>query len=236
MAVSLSRSTSRSRLYRTGQGLVISVGLADGVFLPGAVPPKLFPQAAHPPKTAKGPRALGLIELTPNGKARLIPIAILIDGKYYDASAYKASPVPMALWSDTVYEGVRTGVSQGLFTVTGALQRKDANEATEWMAEGTWQSASALKAKVKKKPVASVPRGLNEDEGPPVLRRSGNDKPKSTEPPAEPATPAQPPPSPARAATPPPTTAPATSSSPSNSIFADAGASKRASPRRQACR
>jgi hypothetical protein len=183
--------------------------LAVGVFLPGALPPKLFAQAAHPPKTAKGPRALGLLELPPNGKAHLIPITILIDGKYYDASAYKAAPVPMALWSDTVYEGVLTGVSQGLFTVTGALQRKDANEATEWMAEGTWQSASALKAKVKKKPVASVPRGLNEDEGPPVLRRSGNDKPKSTEPPAEPASATSP-----GAATPPPTTAPATSSSP----------------------
>jgi hypothetical protein len=165
--------------------------LAVGAFLQGALPPKLFAQAAHPPKTAKGPRALGLLELAPNGKAHLIPITILIDGRYYDASAYKAAPVPMALWSDTVYEAVLTGVSQGLFTVTGALQRKDANEATEWMAEGTWQSASAIKAKVKKKPVPSVPRGLIEDEGPPVLRRSGNDKPKSTEPSIEPATPPQ---------------------------------------------
>ena len=165
--------------------------MAVGAFLQGALPPKLFAQAAHPPKTAKGPRALGLLELAPNGKAHLIPITILIDGKYYDGSAYKAAPVPMALWSDTVYEAVLTGVSQGLFTVTGALQRKDANEATEWTAEGTWQSASAIKAKVKKKPVPSVPRGLIEDEGPPVLRRSGNDKPKSTEPSIEPATPPQ---------------------------------------------
>ena len=165
--------------------------MAVGAFLQGALPPKLFAQAAHPPKTAKGPRALGLLELAPNGKAHLIPITILIDGKYYDGSAYKAAPVPMALWSDTVYEAVLTGVSQGLFTVTGALQRKDGNEATEWTAEGTWQSASAIKAKVKKKPVPSVPRGLIEDEGPPVLRRSGNDKPKSTEPSIEPATPPQ---------------------------------------------
>ena len=209
MAASLSRLTARSTLYRTAQGRVISVVLTVGVFLQGALPPKLFAQAAHPPKTAKGPRALGLLELAPNGKAHLIPITILIDGKYYDASAYKAAPVPMALWSETVYEAVLNGVSQGLFTVTGALQRKDANEATEWMAEGTWQSASALKEKMKKKPVASVPRGLNEDEGPPVLRRS--DKPKSTEPPAEPASASATSPG---AATPPPTTAPATSSSP----------------------
>jgi hypothetical protein len=189
--------------------------LAAGVFLQGAPTLKLFAQAAHPPKTAKGPRALGLLELAPNGKAHLIPITILIDGKYYDASAYKAAPVPMALWSETVYEAVLTGVSQGLFTVTGALQRKDANAAAEWMAEGTWQSASALKAKAKKKPPPSVPRGLNEDEGPPVLRRSG-DKPKSTEPPAEPSTPSQTASastSSPGAATPPPTTAPSTSSS-----------------------
>jgi hypothetical protein len=214
MAASLSRSTARSTLYRTAQGRVISVVLAVGVLLQGALPPKLFAQAAHPPKTAKGPRALGLLELAPNGKAHLIPITILIDGKYYDASAYKAAPVPMALWSETVYEAVLTGVSQGLFTVTGALQRKDANEATEWMAEGTWQSASALKAKAKKKPPPSVPRGLNEDEGPPVLRRS-SDKPKSTEPPAEPATPSQPASastSSPGAATPPPTIGPASSS------------------------
>jgi len=190
--------------------------LAVGVFIQGAGPPKLFAQAAHPPKTAKGPRALGLLELAPNGKAHLIPITILIDGKYYDASAYKAAPVPMALWSDTVYEAVLTGVSQGLFTVTGALQRKDANEPTEWMAEGTWQSASAIKAKIKKKPVASVPRGLNEDEGPPVLRRGSNDKPKSTEPPIEPATPPQTAPASSGspgAATPPPTPPASTSSS-----------------------
>jgi hypothetical protein len=55
-------------------------------------------------KTGKDPRAVGLLQLTSNGKATLIPIAILIDGKYYDASVYKADPVPMALDSGTVYE------------------------------------------------------------------------------------------------------------------------------------
>jgi hypothetical protein len=146
----------------------------------------------------------------------LIPITIMIDGKYYDASAYKAAPVPMALWSETVYEAVRTGVSMGLFTVTAALQRKGANESTEWIAEGTWQDASSIKAKVAKKPVASIPRGMNEDEGPPVLRRAGSNKPK---PPEAPATPTTPPPaatgSPAPAATVPSTPAPTASPSPS---------------------
>src|SRR5580700_9668047 len=181
MAASLSCSTACSTLYRTAQGRVISVVLAVGAFLQGALPPKLFAQAAHPPKTAKGPRALGLLELAPNGKAHLIPITILIDGKYYDASAYKAAPVPMALWSETVYEAIRTGVSQGLFTVTGALQRKNEGTATEWVAEGTWQTASSIKAKAAKKPVPTVPRGMNDDEGPPVLRRAGTEKPKPPE-------------------------------------------------------
>jgi len=167
--------------------------VALGVFLQTALPPAVPAQITRAPKTSKGPRALGLLELAPNGKAHLIPITIMIDGKYYDASAYKAAPVPMALWSDTVYEAVRTGVSLGLFTVTGALQRKEGN-ATEWMAEGTWQTASSIKAKAAKKPVASVPRGMNEDEGPPVLRRAGSQKPAPPETPAAPATPAEPPP------------------------------------------
>jgi hypothetical protein len=151
----------------------------------------MLAQAGRGAKVSKGPRALGLLELAPNGKAHLIPITILIDGKYFDASAYKAAPVPMALWSETVYEAVRTGVSQGLFTVTGALQRQGAKNAVEWMAEGTWQTADSIKAKVAKKPAPSEPRGMNEDSGPPVLRRAGTEKPKSTEPTAAPATPPQ---------------------------------------------
>ena len=176
-------------------------------------------QTSPPPsnraKTSKGPRALGLLELPPKGKAHLIPITILIDGKYYDASAYKAAPVPMALWSDTVYEAVRTGVSLGLFTVTGALQAKDPNNAVQWMAEGTWQTASEVKAKAAKKPVPSIPRGMNDEEGPPVLLRRSTEKSKSSDDSAAPKTTAQAQPAPTPA---PPATAPtATSATPAAS-------------------
>ena len=99
------------------------------------------PQVSPREKKPKGPRALGLVELSSSGKAHLVPIAILIDGEFYDAGAYKAAPVPMALESGTVYEAVRTGISQGLFTVSGALEANN-----NWIAEGTWQSASALAA------------------------------------------------------------------------------------------
>ena len=185
-----------------------------------AVPPTLRAQVGRAAKTSKGPRALGLVELAANGKAHLIPITILIDGKYYDAGAYKAAPVPMALWSETVYEGLRNGVSEGLFTVTGALERKGAHDVPEWIAEGTWQTASSIKAKAAKKPVSSVPRGMNEDEGPPLLRRAGGDHSKSTEPPPAPAAPPAAEPAPVSSpGTPPAATAPApavsTSSPPS---------------------
>lgn len=126
----------------------------------------------------KGPRALGLVQLAPNGKAHLIPITILYDGEFYDASAYKASPVPMALESGTVYEGVRTGVSEGLFTVTSALQGNNT-----WIGDGTWQSNSAIAAAkdaaAKRKAVMSKP-APEPVEGPPVLRRASA-KPKPTE-------------------------------------------------------
>jgi len=125
------------------------------------------------PRPPKGPRATGLLQLTANGQAHLIPIVILIDGKYYDAGAYKASPVPMALESGTVYEAFRTGNSEGLFTVTQVRQLKD-----DWIADGTWRVAGSEPAKE----AASAPSKpvLDEDDGPPKLRRSGAAAPAET--------------------------------------------------------
>ena len=170
----------------------------------------LAPAQSAARQKPKGPRALGLVQLLPNGKARLVPITILYDGEFYDASAYKASPVPMALESGTVYEGVRTGVSQGLFTVTSALQGNNT-----WIGDGTWQSASAIaaakEAAAKRREVMSKP-APEPAEGPPVLRRaSAKPKPADDAPAAAPASsgPGFPPPASA-----PPTSAPAPSAPP----------------------
>jgi hypothetical protein len=176
------KSSSRSNLYRSGWALVISAVLILTVWQ------GVLGQVSRA-KVGKGPRALGLLQLLPNNKARLIPVVILVDGQYYDASAYKASPVPMALWAETEYEGLRTGISQGLFIVTGALQNQKTNE---WLAEGIWQSAESLAAKATRKPSPSVPRGLNDDTGPPVLRHSGAAKPKPPESVPAPTTPQAP--------------------------------------------
>ncbi len=126
---------------------------------------------------------MGLIELAPNGKAHLIPITIMVNGEYYDASEYKASPVPMSLDTGIVYEAVKTGVSQGLFTVRGAT----AGTKT-WRGEGTWESEAEIKAEESKKKAAEAAAKLakkkptlDEGGGPPVLRRAGAAKSGSTD-------------------------------------------------------
>ncbi|PYV60018.1 MAG: hypothetical protein DMG95_14470 [Acidobacteria bacterium] len=101
------------RLYRKAALAVISAVCLAVV---------AFAQYAKKAPQTKGPRALGVLELAANGKAHLVAVAIMIDGKFYDAGAYKADPVPMSLQRDTVYEAVKTGNSQGLFTVGGALR------------------------------------------------------------------------------------------------------------------
>src|ERR1700741_2766986 len=114
-------SPDRTSLYRTARQVVICALIAFGATQVGSA------QLGHASKKDKGPRAVGLVELSTDGKARLIPVAIMIDGKFYDAAAYKASPVPMAIWGDTVYEAERTGVSQGLFTVREAVKTGNNN-------------------------------------------------------------------------------------------------------------
>ena len=107
-------------------------------------------QTKAPVKKTKGPRALALVTLVPNGAARLTPVAILVDGEFYDAGAYKAAPVPMALESGTVYEVERTGTSLGLFTVTGALQGPN----NTWAADGTWVPAGSKPANAPQPAIA----------------------------------------------------------------------------------
>src|SRR3984893_5701611 len=122
-----------------------------------------MPQYGHKPASNKGPRAIGLIQLSPKGKARLTPIAIMMDGKFYDASSYKAAPVPMALDFGIVYEGFRSGVSQGVFTITQPGQLNHV-----WIAEGTWLP-TGMKAPEKSKKYSTPV--IEDKDAPPVLHR-----------------------------------------------------------------
>jgi len=131
-----------------------------------------FAQVAKRRPVRKGPRALGLVEVAANGKAHLVPIAIMIDGRFYDAAAYKADPVPMALQSDIVYEAVKTGVSQGIFTVAGAFHAQQG-----WVGDGKWRTTADLEAEKAKSKAESDKHNqkapMDQDiGGPPKLKRA----------------------------------------------------------------
>src|SRR5439155_22147513 len=156
--ISMSASPFRLPLYLTAGSFVMLPALA---LMSGQTSPA---QSTRREPARKGPRAVALLELPANGKARLIPITVMLDGNFYDAGSYKASPIPMALQRDTLYEAVRTGVSQGLFTVTSAFHRGN-----EWVADGKWEPAGATPTK-KRPPELPAPRDEDQDK-PPVLRR-----------------------------------------------------------------
>jgi hypothetical protein len=162
MEFSPRRSLLHRKLYRNR---MFAVTLAASTWLasPWLEAQGPMPQYGHKPTSAKGPRALGLIQLSPKGKARLAPIAIMMDGKFYDAGSYKAAPVPMALDFGIVYEGFRTGVSQGVFTITQPGQLNHL-----WIAEGTWLPAGAKAPEKSKKYSTPV---IEDKDAPPVLHR-----------------------------------------------------------------
>jgi hypothetical protein len=187
-------SPRRSSLYRNG---LFAVTLAATIWLGSAfVGAQVQPtQYGHKAAVDKGPRAIGLVQISPKGKARFTPIAIMMDGKFYDAGSYKAAPVPMALDFGIVYEGFRAGVSQGIFTITQPGQLNHV-----WIAEGTWTPAGEKVPEKHKKYSAPVIADEDKD-GPPVLHRraeksdsdSGSeskdkDKEKDQQKPATPAT------------------------------------------------
>ncbi len=172
-----------------------------------------------------GPRAVGLVQLSSTGKARIIPIVIMMDGKFYDAGSYKAAPVPMALNFGVVYEAFKAGVSQGTLTITQPGQLNH-----NWIAEGTWLPAGVKAPETKKKYAAPVIEEDRKDDRPVLHRRaegtgdkdeakpapglaSEGSSPSSTSPSA-PATPASTASAPATPAAPPGTTESTASASP----------------------
>jgi hypothetical protein len=171
------RSPFSRKLYRNRMLAVtlaaIGMAMADiatiGIAMIGLASPPLaaqaFPQYGRKPAADKGPRALGLVQLAPKGKARFTPIAIMVDGKFFDAGSYKAAPVPMALDFGTVYEAFHSGVSLGIFTISQPGQLNHV-----WIAEGTWLPAGAIDPSKHKK--YSTPVIADDDkDGPPVLHR-----------------------------------------------------------------
>jgi hypothetical protein len=187
------RIRSSKFLYRkAGLAVIFALwGIAFSATCHGQASPEeqsaeITPQAKKPKKKGRDPRAIGLLQLLPNGKTTLIPIAILMDGKFYDASAYKATPVPMVLESGTVYEAMRTGESVGLFTVSGAMHSKDPASQNPWIGTGSFLPTGAEAPKGGRK-AENVPLGLDEKDAPPRLSRGGGTDASKGSAPSEPA-------------------------------------------------
>jgi len=147
-------------------------------------------------------RATALAELTTDRKgtvtAHLIPITILDQGLFRDASMYKATPVPMALDDGIVYEAQKSGEIAGYVTIIGrATKDKDG----AWSALGRWRLPSAPRP-------AATPAPTTTDERP-RLHRSDSSNTASIGANTPPAASPSPGPSPSPAASPSPTATPA---------------------------
>ena len=195
MKLNLGRRIRSSKfLYRkAGLAVIFAAlwGIAFSATCHGQASPEeqgaeITPQAKKPKKKGRDPRAIGLLQLPRNGKTTLIPIAILMDGRFYDASAYKATPVPMVLESGTVYEAMRTGKSVGLFTVNGAMHSKDPASQNPWIGTGSFLATGAEAPKGRRK-AENVPLGLDEKDAPPRLSRGGGTDASKESAPSEPA-------------------------------------------------
>ncbi|MFI5109966.1 MAG: hypothetical protein ACHP78_14145 [Terriglobales bacterium] len=154
---------------------------------------------AQSKKKEKGPRALAVVELPADGKSkpRLIPIAILVDGRFWDASIYLADPRPMALDPGNVYEVERSGKPLGFFTVGEALQVKD-----RWIGLGDYKPESEKPPAAAK---SAKPRSAEDDERPVLHKRQSTtaepetpSAPQSSSPAAAPVPPPPPPDDPNR--------------------------------------
>ncbi|MHB8214898.1 MAG: hypothetical protein ACYDDS_02355 [Candidatus Sulfotelmatobacter sp.] len=172
---------------RLGSGVIVILAIFVAAMFSSAAPRSVAqerPQLKRPQqnpdekppevkkKKVKGPRAVGILQLS-NGKATLIPVAILVEGKFYDASVYKADPVPMALEGGTVYEAEQAGESQGLFTTAGALHSQNQGSTNPWMGTGSYLQNGTEAAKTTRK-AEDVPVGLDNsgDEPPRLTRKS----------------------------------------------------------------
>src|SRR5689334_9258103 len=88
------------------------------------------PTARGQRKKETGPRAVAVVTwngddpMPTPGTSVLTPVAIRVEGRYYDAELYQAQPEPLAVESGVVYDVLKSGEVIGTFTV-GAPRERD---------------------------------------------------------------------------------------------------------------
>ena len=134
-------------------------------------------------KTEDVLRAVGVYEWTGDVKkpaaSRLIPVSLFVDGRFVDAGIYLARPVPMALYSGTVYELDEAGMAKGYIDLSYATHVHPADPGATsfddgWVGFGVWRGVAEVKvAKLKEGSNAHVVKegATVDDPDRPSLRR-----------------------------------------------------------------
>jgi len=117
----------------------------------------------------------------PSTRYRIIPVTIFYQGQYYDASIYKASPVPMALLPETVYEAEQGGEAKGSIAVGTPSPTPSG-----WQADGSLTTLSMQPQQKAALAIETQPKGSDE---PPRLHRGGAAQPRAASPETAPANP-----------------------------------------------
>jgi hypothetical protein len=153
------RLTSMTKYLYRKWGLAVTLAAALGAG--GTAQVFRAPQAER-----ATPRAVAVLETFSNGVQRLVPVSFFYEHHFYDATFYRATPVPLALDAGTVYEVQQAGKALGTFT----LQRA-APFHREWFAVGRFRKAPDKAALARKKAAVVV-----RDPSLPVLhRREGSE-------------------------------------------------------------
>lgn len=122
-------------------------------------------------KKDSGPRALGVVTwngesaIPEPGTSVLTPVAIFVEGRFYDAELYQAQPEPLAVDGGVMYDVFKNGDPIGTFIVGGARQDKGM-----WYGVGRFDAKkekSAEPAKAATPPTAAAP---SEDDRPRLRR------------------------------------------------------------------
>jgi hypothetical protein len=120
-------------------------------------------------------RATALVEVTTDAKGvsvtHVIPITVLDNGQFQDASTYKSSPRPMALEDGIVYEAQTSGIPVANATILSGVNSNG------WTALGRWQIVTVPVKKPDAPPSVSAP-----NDGRPILHRAAGSAPDSGNP------------------------------------------------------
>ncbi|HWC17494.1 MAG TPA: hypothetical protein VG498_10785 [Terriglobales bacterium] len=122
-------------------------------------------------KKETGPRALAVVTWngddpspTP-GTSVLTPVAIRVEGRFYDAELYQAQPEPLAVQSGVVYDVLKSGEVVGTFTV-GAPRERD----SVWYGTGAFEKKGAKEQAAKAASPKPAAPAEPEDERPRLRR------------------------------------------------------------------